>query len=858
MQVSRGGYSGSSRPHVVSSQIHSGNNSTVSSVQPKLTYVAEHATAPDYFPTPKIAASQSSSQPLHVPAEKQRPPMCTLNSTHNSDPLDGPTGSSSSPIKPAIDVAQPQQIELHRQLPVENSSPELSSELEPLPSPPYVEHSTDGGAPPSPHAPSGPPSKHVMHAKHADHIMSDIDEDVSPRLPMPPGHACGKLHMHAHDAKHQSAARKGGIPLEHALESVITEIVIGQKNNSALVNSRSTQSDAEQPVGVGCPSLERFYSAGSDERSPSSPTTTSGSDRTGAAVTVASAVAAATPQRHASGSPSPSPRTAQEGRGHMHAAHASQPLATLPRSREPAARTRSSLQRLHWQSVQRVQHAQNIPHAGNGNRNTPSPSRDGETSPSDSPFEGGGGYRGLHPPAAHKAAPHAGTQHFEGNYMGVPDTPSASSVAESVQSAPPASSPIRHADRDARMHAGDARGAQVHVQPDEPRRLPQNQRGRDRQPRQSSPHGLRPFSPPSQPLQQQELYNGAPPYIYAERHHDRRRVSSPGAQRYLTSQHPVAADPRAESSSSAALPLMHTRPRQSSPGAPAYLHAQDRRSSSPSTQRYMHEQQFESPYPYPGHRQPPQAVRQALPPALAPGEYFAAGPQRPPQTPQQYGHPFAHHTPPQVFAAAPPPWMQPVVQRPAIFLGPRQGSTPTPLMHAPLPTPRAAMVGPQPPLHHMRRYSVPVQFMHPPVPARRPAMRPALVATQRGAPVATPTPAAAAATAASRPLPPTAPVATPGANKPKPPAGVSSSVGAHAGAQSEGKESTISDLANARGVPMPAPSIDAPLDAFKSHLHRQLDSLVGKQVLGSLKVLGGPKNRIEGGMVLRFPPVHEI
>jgi hypothetical protein len=44
-----------------------------------------------------------------------------------------------------------------------------------------------------------------------------------------------------------------------------------------------------------------------------------------------------------------------------------------------------------------------------------------------------------------------------------------------------------------------------------------------------------------------------------------------------------------------------------------------------------------------------------------------------------------------------------------------------------------------------------------------------------------------------------------------------------------------------------SPSMEAPVGAFKSRLHRQLDTLVGKRILGSLKVLGGQKNRLEGG-----------
>lgn len=43
------------------------------------------------------------------------------------------------------------------------------------------------------------------------------------------------------------------------------------------------------------------------------------------------------------------------------------------------------------------------------------------------------------------------------------------------------------------------------------------------------------------------------------------------------------------------------------------------------------------------------------------------------------------------------------------------------------------------------------------------------------------------------------------------------------------------------------PSSGAPLDVRKDYIERQLDSLVGYQVLGNLRVLGGYMNRLHGG-----------
>lgn len=48
-------------------------------------------------------------------------------------------------------------------------------------------------------------------------------------------------------------------------------------------------------------------------------------------------------------------------------------------------------------------------------------------------------------------------------------------------------------------------------------------------------------------------------------------------------------------------------------------------------------------------------------------------------------------------------------------------------------------------------------------------------------------------------------------------------------------------------IPIVVPGRETPMGAFKNHLHRQLDTLVGKHILGSLKVLGGMKNRLEVG-----------
>jgi hypothetical protein len=87
---------------------------------------------------------------------------------------------------------------------------------------------------------------------------------------------------------------------------------------------------------------------------------------------------------------------------------------------------------------------------------------------------------------------------------------------------------------------------------------------------------------------------------------------------------------------------------------------------------------------------------------------------------------------------------------------------------------------------------------------------------------------------------------------------------AHVGAQSTDKEAqgraaaarietanydTIDDMFRTK---MDDPGPDAPIDIRRQFLETQLDSMIGRDVLGSLTILGGFRNRLSGGVRVIF------